>query len=82
MRAGMAEENISNTRRSTHYLGGRHPASRRLGESSLRGGIMGAMKRYAEGVSVDMGFDGEINETVLIEAQRRLNDPEVKARRE
>lgn len=43
---------------------------------------MGAMKRYAEGVSVDMGFDGEINETVLIEAQRRLNDPEVKARRE
>ncbi len=39
---------------------------------------MGAMKRYAEDVSVDMGFGGEINEEVMAEAQRRLDE----ARRE
>ena len=33
---------------------------------------MGAMKRLAEDVSVDMGLGGEISEEVLEEAQRRL----------
>ncbi len=33
---------------------------------------MSAMKRFAEDVSVEMGFEGEINDEVLIEAQRRL----------
>lgn len=41
---------------------------------------MSAMKRYAEEVSVEMGFGGEINDEVLEEAQRRLD--EVEARRE
>ena len=35
---------------------------------------MSAMKRYAEEVSVDMGFGGEINDEVLAEAQRRLDE--------
>jgi hypothetical protein len=34
---------------------------------------MSAMKRFAEQVSVELGFDGEINEEVLAEAQRRLD---------
>ena len=34
---------------------------------------MGAIKRFAEEVSVDMGLGGEINEEVLAEAQRRLD---------
>ena len=33
---------------------------------------MGAMKRFAEDVSVDMGYGGEINDHVLKEAQERL----------
>lgn len=32
------------------------------------------MKRYAESVSDDMGFCGAINNTVLVEAQRRLDE--------
>ena len=36
--------------------------------------LMGAMKRYAEDVSVDMGFDGVINDEVMVEAQRRLDE--------
>lgn len=39
---------------------------------------MGAMKRYAEDVSVDMGFEGEINDEVLMEAQRRLDEAEAR----
>lgn len=39
---------------------------------------MGAMKRYAETVSVDLGFDGEINDEVMAEAQRRLDAAEVR----
>ena len=31
------------------------------------------MKRYAEQVSIELGYDGELNNEVLIEAQRRLN---------
>ena len=34
---------------------------------------MSAMKRFAEDVSVDMGYDGEINDEVLAEAHRRLD---------
>lgn len=34
---------------------------------------MGAMKRYAEQVSVELGYDGELNDEVLQEAQRRLD---------
>jgi len=34
---------------------------------------MSAMKRFAEDVSVDMGYGGEINDEVLDEAQRRLD---------
>ncbi len=37
---------------------------------------MGAMKRFAEDVSVDMGLDGELNDDVLAEAQRRLDEVE------
>lgn len=33
---------------------------------------MSAMKRFAENVSVEMGFDGELNDEVLAEADRRL----------
>lgn len=33
---------------------------------------MGAMKRYVEDVSVDMGLDGEITDDVVAEAQRQL----------
>jgi len=33
---------------------------------------MSKMKRYAEQVSVEMGYDGEINNEVLAEAQKRL----------
>ncbi len=33
---------------------------------------MSRMKAYAEKVSEDMGFDGEINDRVMEEAQRRL----------
>lgn len=36
------------------------------------------MKRYAENVSVDMGFEGEINDEVLAEAQRRLDEAEAR----
>ncbi len=39
---------------------------------------MGAMKRYAETVSTDMGFEGEINDEVMAEAQRRLDEAEVR----
>ena len=35
---------------------------------------MGAMKRYAESVSEEMGFNGEINDEVIEEAQRRLDE--------
>lgn len=35
---------------------------------------MGAMKRYAESVSEEMNFGGEINFEVLAEAQRRLDE--------
>jgi len=38
---------------------------------------MGAMKRYAEEISVEMNFGGEINSEVLAEAQRRLDEAEV-----
>lgn len=34
---------------------------------------MGAMKRYAEQVSVELGYGGEINGVVRREAQRRLD---------
>lgn len=40
---------------------------------------MSAMKRYAEQVSVEMGFGGEINDEVLAEAQRRLDETEVES---
>ena len=33
---------------------------------------MSAMKRYCEEVSVDMGCDGEINDAVMDEADRRM----------
>ncbi len=33
----------------------------------------GAMKRWLEEVSVEMGLDGEINEDVMAEGQRRLD---------
>jgi len=39
---------------------------------------MGAMKRYAESVSEDMGLDGEVNDDVLLEAQRRLDEAEAR----
>lgn len=35
----------------------------------------GAMKRFVEDVSVDMGLGGEINDEVLAEAQHRLDQP-------
>lgn len=35
---------------------------------------MSAMKRFAENVSVDMGFGGEITGAVMHEAQRRLHE--------
>lgn len=35
---------------------------------------MSFMKRFAEQVSIDMGYDGEINSHVLEEAQRRLEE--------
>ena len=35
---------------------------------------MSAMKRYAEDVSVEMGFHGELTDAVLVEAQRRLDE--------
>jgi len=35
---------------------------------------MGALKRFAENVSVDMGYDGEIDDEVLAEAERRLQE--------
>ncbi len=41
---------------------------------------MGAMKRYAEEVSDDMGFGGEINEQVIAEADRRLLKAAARAR--
>lgn len=31
------------------------------------------MKRFAEGVSIEMGYGGELNDKVLAEGQRRLN---------
>lgn len=34
---------------------------------------MGLMKRYAEQISVELGFDGELNDEVLKEAQRRID---------
>ena len=34
---------------------------------------MSLMKRFAEQVSVELGFGGEINDEVLEEAQRRLD---------
>jgi hypothetical protein len=34
---------------------------------------MGMMKRFAEEVSIEMGFDGELNDVVLEEASRRLH---------
>lgn len=34
---------------------------------------MSAMKEFAEDVSIEMGFGGEINDAVLSEAQRRLD---------
>jgi len=34
---------------------------------------MSAIKRYAEDISVEMGFDGELNDEVLREGQRRLD---------
>ena len=34
---------------------------------------MGAMKRYAEQISMEMGFGGEINGAVLREGQKRLD---------
>lgn len=37
---------------------------------------MGAMKRFAENVSDEMGFGGFINEEVMLEAQRRLEQIE------
>lgn len=38
---------------------------------------MGRMKRFAEEVSMDMGYDGELTNEVLKEANRRLhNDAE------
>ena len=33
---------------------------------------MSQMKRFAEQVSIEMGFNGELNDEVLEEAQRRL----------
>jgi nicotinamidase/pyrazinamidase len=39
---------------------------------SDKGKIMSMMKRFAEDVSVEMGYDGELNEKVLAEGQRRL----------
>jgi len=38
---------------------------------------MGMMKRYAEQVSEEMGFDGELNDQVLTEADRRLKAGQV-----
>jgi len=35
---------------------------------------MGAMKAFAEEISVQMGFGGELNDEVLEEAQRRLTE--------
>ncbi len=35
--------------------------------------VAGAMKRWLEEVSVDMGLDGEINDDVIAEGQRRLD---------
>lgn len=37
--------------------------------------VAGAMKRFVEEVSVDMGLGGEISDEVLAEAQRRLARP-------
>jgi len=45
------------------------PVSNRV---SLTGDTMSRMKRFAEDVSVEMGHDGEINDEVLQEADRRL----------
>jgi len=42
---------------------------------------MSYMKRYAEEVSVSMGFGGEINDEVLAEAQRRLDAGQVESER-
>ena len=39
---------------------------------------MSMMKRFAEEISVEMGFDGELNDQVLEEAQRRLKEKLVK----
>ena len=39
---------------------------------------MAMMKRYAEEVSVELGFGGELNDQVLQEAQRRI-DGDMKA---
>jgi len=36
--------------------------------------VAGAMKRWLEEVSVDMGFDGEITDEVMVESQRRLDE--------
>ena len=35
---------------------------------------MSMMKRFAEQVSEDMGYDGELTKKVLQEAQRQLNE--------
>lgn len=35
---------------------------------------MGKMKEFAENVSEEMGFDGVVNEAVLVEGQRRLSE--------
>jgi len=35
--------------------------------------IAGAMKRFLEDISVEMGFGGEINDRVIAEGQKRLN---------
>jgi len=42
---------------------------------------MGAMKRFAEDVSVEMGFGGELNDLVLTEAHRQLEAVSIRCRR-
>lgn len=37
--------------------------------------VAGAVKQFAENVSVEMGLGGEITDEVLAEAQRRMDQP-------
>lgn len=41
---------------------------------------MGAMKRFAEDVSEELGYDGEINGDVINEAHRRLDQAAIEGR--